>query len=265
MLNMDPRLRRRRVEVRREQGRRRFRVLVGVTAVVAVGCAGWAATDSVLLDLDRVVVEGGQHTRPEEATFATGLRMGQPMLDIDEAAVRRSVETLPWVREATVRRHWPGQVRVTLSEREAVAVAPLDDGVALIDGTGRILEWLPAGPADLPVLAGLPPIGRPGTSLDANGVATLRVAVALPAELRARTAGLAPAAGDGGEVELRLNPEGMVRLGPPDDLDRKFTAIRAVLAQVDLRNLAVLDVRRPESPVLTRQETPVKVSTPRVG
>jgi hypothetical protein len=66
-------------------------------------------------------------------------------------------------------------------------------------------------------------------------------------------------------VELRLNPEGMVRLGPPDDLDAKFTAIRAVLAEVDLRNLAVLDVRRPENPVLTRRETAVKVSTPRVG
>jgi hypothetical protein len=66
-------------------------------------------------------------------------------------------------------------------------------------------------------------------------------------------------------VELRLNPEGMVRLGPPDDLDRKFTAIRVVLAQVDLRNLAVLDVRRPENPVLTRRDTAVKVSTPRVG
>jgi len=37
------------------------------------------------------------------------------------------------------------------------------------------------------------------------------------------------------------------------------------MAQVDLRNLAVLDVRRPDSPVLTRRETPTKVSTPRAG
>jgi len=40
---MDPRIRRRRVEVRREEGRRRFRVLVGLTAVTAVACGGWAA------------------------------------------------------------------------------------------------------------------------------------------------------------------------------------------------------------------------------
>ena len=263
---MDPRFHLRWIEVRREEGRRRFRVLVGITAVVALGCGGWAATDSVLLDLDRVVVEGAVHTAPHEARFASGLRTGEPMLDVDEKAAGRAVEALPWVQEATVRREWPGQVRIRLIEREPVAVAEAEPGaLALIDATGRVLEWASAPPPGLPVLTGLPPVGTPGTTLGVDGVATLQVAVALPAELRIRTAGLAPAAGPGGEVELRLDPEGMVRLGPPDDLDAKFTAIRAVLAQVDLGNLAVLDVRRPENPVLTRRDTAVKVSTPRVG
>jgi cell division protein FtsQ len=263
---MDPRFRRRRIEVRREEGRRRFRVLVGITAVVALGCGGWAATDSVLLDLDTVVVEGAVHTAPAEARFASGLRPGEPMLDIDERAARLGVESLPWVQEATVRRQWPGQVRIRVVERSAVAVAPAEDGAAaLVDATGRVLEFVDAGPPELPVLMGLPAPGPPGSTLGPEGVATLRVAIALPAELRARTAALSPAAGAGGEVELRLNPEGTVRLGPPEDLDRKFTAIRAVLAQVDLRNLAILDVRRPDSPVLTRRDAPVKVSTPRVG
>lgn len=262
---MDPRFRQRWVEVRRQEGRRRFRVLIGITAVIALGCGGWAATDSVLLDLDRVVVEGGVHTAADEVRFASGLRRGEPMLDIDEAAADRGVEALPWVLEARVRRQWPGQVRISLIEREPVAVTEAPGALALIDRSGRVLEWAPAPPPGLPVLTGLPPAGPPGTTLGVDGVATLQVAVALPAELRAHTAGLAPAPGSGGEVELRLNPEGMVRLGPPDDLDAKFTAIRAVLAQADLRNLAVLDVRRPENPVLTRRETAVKVSTPRVG
>ena len=263
---MDPRFRQRWIEARRQEGRRRFRVLVGITAVVALGCVGWAATDSVLLDLDRVVVEGAVHTPADEARFASGLRRGEPMLDIDEGAVDRAVEALPWVLHASVRREWPGRVRIRLIEREPVAVTEAEPGtLALIDRTGRVLEWVPNPPPGLPVLTGLPPAGTPGTTLGVDGVATLQVAVALPAELRARTAGLAPAPGSGGEVELRLNPEGMVRLGPPDDLDAKFTAIRAVLAQVDLRNLAVLDVRRPENPVLTRRDAAVKVSTPRVG
>jgi hypothetical protein len=77
--------------------------------------------------------------------------------------------------------------------------------------------------------------------------------------------GVGPVGGTTGEVELRLSADATVRLGPPEDLQRKFDAVRAVLAQVDMRNLAVLDVRRPDSPVLTRRTTPTKVSTPRAG
>ena len=264
---MDPRFRRRRVEVLRQEGRRRLRVLVGVTSVVVVTAAGsWVVTDSPLLDLDRVVVEGTERTTPTEVRFASGLRPGQALLDVDVDAATRSVERLPWVRLAVVSRRWPNEVRIRLVEREAVAVAPADAGaLALVDGEGRVVEWVEVAPPGLPVLAGLPPAGPAGSTLPPDGVATLAVAVALPPELRARTVGVAPAAGGRGEVEMSLSPEGMVRLGPPEDLDRKFTAIRAVLSQVDLQNLAVLDVRRPDSPVLTRRETPVKVSTPRVG
>lgn len=263
---MDPRFRRRWIEVRRAEGRRRFRVLAGVTAVVAVGCAGWTATDSALLDLDHVVIEGAVHTAPEDARFASGLRRGEPLLDIDQRRAVLGVASLPWVREATVVLRWSGEVRIRLVEREPVAVtASVAGGAALVDGSGRVLEWVDAAPPGLAVLTGLPPAGPAGSTLAPEGVAALAVAVALPAELRARTVGVAPADGGRGEVDLRLSPEGTVRIGPAQDLDRKFAAIRAVLAQVDVGTLAVLDVRRPDSPVLTRRETPTKVSTPRVG
>lgn len=264
---MDPRFRERRVEVIRQEGRRRLKVLVAVSAVASLSAAGaWVVTDSPFLDLDRVVVDGAVNTSPTEVRFASGLRRGQALLDVDEGAATRGVETLPWVRFAVVDRRWPAEVRIRLVEREAVAVTPAEAGaMALIDGEGRVLEWVATAPPGLPVLAGLPPAGAAGTSIGAAGVATLAVAVAMPPELRARTLGVAPAAGDRGEVEMSLSPEGMVRLGPPEDLDRKFTAIRAVLAQVDLQNLAVLDVRRPDSPVLTRRDPAVKVSAPRVG
>ncbi len=266
MIRMDPRIHRRRVEVRREAGKRRFRVLIGVTAMVAVGVGGWAANGSSLLDVDRVVVMGAGHTRPDEARFASGLRRGEPLSGVDEGAAARGVETLPWVGQATVSRRWPDTVRIRVVEREPVAVAAsAGGGPALVDRSGRILEWTDAPPPGLAVLAGLLPVGPAGTTLGPDGVAALAVAVALPAELRARALGVAPAEGERGEVDIRLQPEGTVRLGPPEDLDRKFNAIRTVLAQVDVRNLSVLDVRRPESPVLTRRETPVNVSTPRVG
>ncbi|HEX2047005.1 MAG TPA: FtsQ-type POTRA domain-containing protein [Acidimicrobiales bacterium] len=263
---MDPRIRRRRLEVRRKEGRRRLRVLVGITAVAVLGGGGWAATGSPLLDLDRIAVEGTVHTTVEEARFASGLRLGEPLVDVDEEAAARGLQTLPWVDRATVRRRWPGEVRIRVVERQPVAVTGLEGGgVALLDESGRVLEWVEGPPPALPLLSGLPPAGPPGSTVPPESVAALAVAVALPEELRARTLGVAPGDGGRGEVEIRLDPEGTVRLGPPVDLDRKFDAIRAVFDQVDLGNLAVLDVRRPDMPVLTRRDSPPRVSTPRVG
>ena len=263
---MDPRIRERRVEVRREEGKSSFRVFIGVTAIAALGVGGWAAGDSSLLDVDRIVIVGAVHTEVGEARFASGVRRGEPLSGVDQDRAVRGLEALPWVQDATVSRRWPDTVRIRVVEREPVAVTPsAGGGSALVDGSGRVLEWTHAPPPGLAVLAGLSPAGPAGSTLGPDGAAALAVAVALPAELRARTVGVAPAEGGRGEVDIRLHPDGTVRLGPPEDLQRKFDAIRTVLAQVDLRNLAAIDVRRPDSPVLTRRETPVNVSTPRVG
>ena len=59
-------------------------------------------------------------------------------------------------------------------------------------------------------------------------------------------------AADSEQVELRLKPTGVVRLGPPDQLAQKMLATQTVLTQVDLTRLAVLDVRVPASPTITR-------------
>jgi len=262
---MDPRIRRRRVEVRRQEGRHRLRMLVAGSAVVITGCAGWGATRSPLFDLDHVVVDGASHISADQVRAASGLRRGQPLTDVDRESVAAAVGALPWVQEATVARHWPSSVTIRLTERAPIAAtAAAGSGFALVDRSGVVVDHVAGMPPGLVALTGLPPAGSPGSHLSAEGVATLTVAVALPSSLIARTAGVTPAPG-GREVELHLAPEGTVRLGPPEDLAKKFDAIATMLARVDLRNLAVLDVRRPESPVLTRRETPTKVSTQRAG
>jgi hypothetical protein len=121
----------------------------------------------------------------------------------------------------------------------------------LLDGTGRILANVAAPPAEQPLLDGVPPAGAPGTRLAQAGRPALAVAVALAPELRSRVV-LITAQPDG-EVELRLRPEGVVRLGRSDRIAEKLQALRTMVARADLRRLAVLDLRVPTNPVLTRQ------------
>lgn len=248
---MDPRFRRRRIEVRRDEGRRRLRLLVACLSAAAAVGAGAGATRSPLLDVDRVEVRGATRTSRSEVVAAGGLGGRRAMTAVDVAAVARRVEALPWVRRARAERRWPSTVVVTVTEREPAAAAPAPPGWAAVDATGRVLEIGPERPAGLPALAAVPAPGPPGSSLDPAAAVPLRVAAALPGALRTRVADVVAR---GGEVELTLAaPGGLVRLGPPVDLEAKLRSLTTVLTRADLANLAVVDVRVPRAPVLTRR------------
>ncbi len=93
-----------------------------------------------------------EHVRESELRAALGPMLGQGFLGLDVAAVRSSLEALPWVRSAEVRRVWPGTLRINI--REHRAVARWNDR-ALLSARGDIfapdrLTW----PDGLPDLAG---------------------------------------------------------------------------------------------------------------
>jgi cell division protein FtsQ len=256
---IDPRIRQRRIAVRRQEGRRRLRLLVSVIAVSGLAAAGWGATRSPLLDVDGIDVVGAHRTPREEVQRASGIRFGEAMVDVDEEGATRGVAALPWVGRVTVERRWPDSVVIEVVERDPVAAAPAaGDGWALIDATGQVLGLLPSAPSNLLALDGIAPAGPPGSVLGGPAADLLAVAAAVPADLRPRVA--AVQAGAEGGVELRLQPEGTLRLGPPRQLEEKFRAALTVLGQVDTNALATLDVRIPDSPVLTRLNPVGKVS-----
>ena len=250
--DMDPRMEQRRVEVKREHDRGRRRVVLALIAIIGLGSATWAVTRTPLLALQHARVSGIDATTMDDVVRAGGLAEGTPMTDIDVHGAARRLEALPWVAWARVRREWPRTVRVEIRERTATAAATAaGGGWVLLDATGRVLARVPAPPADQPLLGGVPPAGAPGTRLARAGRPALAVAGALAPELRSRVV-LITAQADG-EVELRLRPEGVVRLGGPDRIAEKLAALRTMVARADLRRLGVLDLRVPTNPVLTRQ------------
>lgn len=250
---IDPRIRRRRIEVKREEGRRRLRVLVATLAVTATMAAGVGVTRSPLLDVDYVDVRGAASTPRSDLLEATGLAGHPLMVEVDSRRAERGAEALPWVLSARVRKDWPKTVRVDVVERRPVAVIPAGTGRwALADARGRVLAVGAAKPAGLPVIGNVVPPRRPGQMVGPRARAALAVIAAVPRPLRFRVADVATVAG--GEVEVHLLPPGAVaRLGRPEDLEAKFLALTTVLDHVDHNRLAVVDVRVPAAPVLTRR------------
>lgn len=250
-LPIDPRIRARRVEVIRTEGRRRLRLLVAGLSVLLVLGGGVGVTRSPLLDVDQVKLSGAARTTRSQVLAASGLAGSPQMVDIDPARVASRVRALPWVRTARVERRWPGVVSISLTERRPVLAVSVGRRWALVDATGRVLATQ-ADPA--PALIKVTGVAQPGPA--GTQVAGALAAVAsLAAELPATVLPLASQVviADGG-IELHSAPTSpVVRLGPPTDLEQKIRSVEAVLAGADMRRVTVIDVRVPSAPVLTRR------------
>src|SRR2546423_10999250 len=75
---IDPRIRDRRIEVLRMQGRRRLRWTIGLIVVGAVVAAAWLLTHSSLLDVGPIRVTGAQQAAPRAGQRAARRGRGGP-------------------------------------------------------------------------------------------------------------------------------------------------------------------------------------------
>lgn len=248
--DIDPRLRARRIAVRRDEGRRRLRRLGILGALAGVVVVAIGVTRSPVLDVDRVVVVGASHTSIDDVQRATGIRRHTAMVDLNLDRARDGVSALPWIRSVSVQRSWPGTVKVVVSERSAIAVVAAGPaGFALVDGDGRVLETSLAAPTGYVLLANVATPGAPGTTIDPSASDALAVARGFTDSLRADVSTVVVQS-DG--VELRLVKGGIVRLGPATDIDTKLRNAETVLRSADATNLCALDMRVPSAPSLTR-------------
>lgn len=248
---IDPRIRARRIEVRRREGRRRLQRLldVGLVALVALGFL--AALWTPLLDVDEVSVQGAVHTGPEVVLERAGVGIGDRLISVDVRTVGEHVASLAWVDQVRVRRGVDGVVAIEVTERTAVAAVGSGATALLVDRHGRVLGPLADAPdtGPLPVLTGVDPVPARGAFLGDDVADALvladRIATAAPGAL-------ATVSADG--LTATLVQGGTVRFGDASQLDGKVRSLRTMLDQVDLSCLAVLDLRLPGSPVLTREE-----------
>jgi cell division protein FtsQ len=246
---IDPRMRSRRIAVQRDAGRRRLRRLTLVLGGVAVVLAAFVATQTPLLDVDRITVEGARRTTPADVRAAARIERGAPLLGVDVGRAASRVEELPWVDRAEVVRRWPGTIEIRVTERAPAAVVEIAKGrTALVDRGGRVLEVTATPPGGLAELRGVDGRIVEGGALDRRTRAALAVLDALQQRLPGAIVAVST------DLDAKLVDGGTVRFGTTHQLDDKVVATHTVLADVDTACLEVLDVRVPGSPALTRNQ-----------
>jgi cell division protein FtsQ len=246
---IDPRIRARRAEVLRTEARRRLRVALVALGVVVLVVAGWFAVHSRLFSARVVTVVGAVHTPAGQIVAAAGLSDHPPLIDVGSSAVA-GVERLPWVAHATISREWPDGVRITVSERKAVAVAadvPASAGWVLVDRSGKVLAHVAQPPAGLVRVSGAFAPGPPGSTAGGLG-ATLRVVSSLPKAFAGQVTGVSE--DRAGDVTLQLNSALTVYLGSTDQLPQKYEDVAAILSGAGLTSGATIDVAAPATPVV---------------
>ena len=245
---MDPRLRARRTEVKRAEGRRRLRILIAAAVLAGLLAGGWGLSRSALLDVDRVVVSGAGEARAGLVRRAAGVAEGAPLIDIDTGDLERAVAGLAWVKESRVRRDWPGTVDIQVTLRTPAAVAPArDGGRVLVDADGYVIGPAPPS-ANLPLIA-VPFEGEPGAVHVAAGPG-LAVVAALPDDLEVWTRAVVSL--PRGRVGLDLAGGATAVLGEPSRLDDKMAAVRSVLFGVDLECVTTIDATMADLTTLVR-------------
>ena len=247
---MDPRLAARRVEVARDRGRRRLHRLTALVVVTLLVLAALGATRSSLLDVDSVRIVGADHSDLAQVRERTGIATGRAMTSVDPAAAATRIESLPWVADAQVAKHWPSTVTVTVTERVAVARAGSGPGSVLVDRAGRILGPATAADRSLPE-AGPDPIEGPGSFLPAARRPLVRLLAGLPADLRQQVRrGVLGADGYG----LVLRDGIRVTLGDATRMRAKSANVLVLLARADRATIASIDITIPGAAALTRKK-----------
>lgn len=254
-LGIDPRIRQRRVEVLRSQGRRRLRVVLGVLGVAVLAIAGLALLHTPVFSARAVSVTGAHPATGTAAIVgAAGLGGHPPMISLDPGAVAGRVETLPFIASARVSRHWPDGVQIAVTERvPALQMSGPASSWSVLDVHGRTLE---VGPGPVPGLVvfvvrtrtgGVPP-ARVGRSLPPSASAGLLVCRSLPKAFSGQVGSVtvAPA----GTVSIALGSGITVQLGTATDLAAKFEDVAAILAHGTLHPTSTIDVSVPASPTV---------------
>lgn len=260
---VDPRMQARRQNVARQEGRRRLWLVAGLTLITTLAITVIAASRSSLFDVERVDVVGADRADREQIAAASGIQIGQPLVEVHPSSVVAGVATVPWVERAVVHRHLGGGVTIVVTERVAVAVVPAAGRFALVDGTGQQVEAADSPPPGLLVIQGTEASGVPGESVPDEAAAAVSLIRQLSPPVAAQATGVVL---DQGHLMVLLSSGGRADFGDIRALDTKMVALETVLARVDLSCVAMIDVRVADAPTVRRNPAkPASKSASKAG
>ena len=251
----DRRIAERRKAIVAARVRRRRRILGWALAAMALAAGVAWLIRTPLFGLSAVRVDGTQAVAEAQVLEASKVRIGEPYLGLDLAAIRDRVAALPRVAAVQVTRDYPSSLRIAVTERPPVA--SVSDGSAywLVAADGTVLDPVGGQPADLPYVASVPlPDGvGPGSRLPpGNELANALTALGgMDPQLKRQVTGVNARTLD--SLEFTLKDGTRVLYGLAVDQRAKDAAVQLIRRTLkrEGREAQRIDVRNPSAPTVT--------------
>lgn len=208
------------------------------------------------LAVAEVTVVGRRDTPSDALLTALAVTRGEPILSVDTGELRRRVETLGWVRSASVHRMLPGRIHVELVERRPVAIWQDGEQFTLVDAEGKVI-----GPDHLSLYAHLPQIVGPEAPRHVGRLLNL---YAREPDL-ARRVTAAVRVGER-RWNLRIEDRIDVRL-PEDGVENAWVRLAGLVRDHALLDRAIVsvDLRLPDRLVVKLTEEAARIRRPATG
>lgn len=242
---IEPRMRERRLAVRRAEGRKRLKWVIAIAGVVLLVVAVLAVLGSGLFAVreDRVFVTGNVYTDEERLAEIIDDLVGTPVLLVDTQRIEREIEEIAWVDEALVRTAFPHSASIEILERRPWSTFQGPDGrFRVLDDEGRVLDVLDGHPIAYVLLTGPDPVDLDAGEFAPRGYAAAsELAKNLTGSIRGQVERIDVTA-DGSRLAMWLDDGTEVRFGEARDLIVKLVRLETVLATEEGREPGVIDV-----------------------
>ncbi len=212
--------------------------------IVVLGALFLWLRDSGLVGVRQVEITGVTGSQaPEIREALTEAARDMTTLHVREASLRDAVQTYPVVRELHAEADFPHRLRITVNSYDPIGAMELGGQTVAIARDGTVLDGTPTTGLALISATG----SAAGTKVSGSEASRLvRLLAAAPAQLRTR-AQRAYKGPNGLAVDLRDGPR--LDFGDLVQVNAKWLAAAAVLADKDSQGASYVDLRLPERPV----------------
>lgn len=213
-----------------------FVIILVVTAVLTFVTSAYFA-------ISEVAFVGNKYFIPDELLLMTGIKSGTNLFQVDSQKVIAQLKKHPRIKDASVRKLYPSRLKITIWEREPVAVLPLGDSFLELADDGTILSVSDrVKNTSLPIVTGSNPVyAKDGMSLKSKGLdLALSVACNLDKQSVGQVSEISVAVLQ--NIRLYTNDGITIYFGDETDIKEKIATFETFLSEYAQKRAKVVSV-----------------------